>query len=45
MIIPPVTSRVKPISSTWEEFLAERAFGQPTIIPPYSQSGRVSAGF
>jgi len=33
MIIPPATTNRKLFSPTWEEFLAERASRQPSIIP------------
>lgn len=33
MIIPPAMTSVKPFSPTWEEFLAEKASRQPSIMP------------
>ncbi len=33
MIIPPATTRVKPFSLTWEDFLAEMGSRQPSRLP------------
>jgi len=45
MIIPSVTTKVKPFSLIWEEFLAERASGQPDIIALSAKVGTVSLVF
>ena len=45
MIIPPVTTHVKPFSPTWEEFLAEMGSRPPSIISRAAPQGSVRLVF